>query len=72
MEKTPWVQVGAIWKRQGKDSLYLKVKAEVTLTEGQILHVQDPRKRPGITAERLAKIPADLKAEIFIAPPKGE
>lgn len=65
-----WTKVGSILKNKAGTGQYVKVAGDVTLKKDQILNVQNPRKRPGITPEQLAKIPDFVLAEIFIPPAK--
>jgi hypothetical protein len=65
-----WVKVGSILKSKNGKSNYLKVADKVTLDKGQILQIQNPRKRPGITEEQLQKIPDWVIADVFIPPAK--
>lgn len=64
-----WTRVGTI-KKSKKGSSYVQVENDVKLTKGQFLSVMNPRKRPGITEEDLAKIPDFVVADILIAPDK--
>lgn len=61
-----WTKVGSVLKKKDKPGNYFKVAEDVALKKGQILQVQDPRQRPGITEEQLAKIPDFVKAEIYL------
>lgn len=63
-----WTLVGTILKKKDGSGNYFKVKSNMTLTEGQVLTVQNPRKRPGITEEQLAKIPDFVVADLFLPP----
>jgi len=65
-----WVKIGTIYKNKKGTGNYLKVAAGTTLTTGQILQVMNPRKRPGITEEQLAKIPDYVVAELLLPPPE--
>lgn len=65
-----WTKVGSILKKKDKEGTYFKVDSDVALKRGQILNVQNPRKRPGITPEQLEKIPDFVVAELFIPPAK--
>lgn len=67
-----WVKVGTLMKNKAGTGTYLKVTEDVKLSKNQILNVQNPRKRPGITEEQLSKIPDFVVAEIFIPPAKEE
>jgi hypothetical protein len=51
---------------------YLKVVEKVVLEKDQILNIQNPRKRPGITEEQLAKIPDFVVAEVYIPPAREQ
>jgi hypothetical protein len=69
-ENKRWTKVGSILENKAKTGKYFKVDADVTLTKGQMLTIMNPRKRPGITEEQLAKIPDFVVAELFIPPAK--
>lgn len=76
-----WKKLGSL--RKGKTgSLYLKFDDEVTLKKGDVLQLQDPRKRiaTGVEAGRLkedkaeellSKIPEYIKYEVIKAPTEG-
>lgn len=72
MAAAKWIKVGTVLKRKDGKGRYMKVNSTISLTEGQILNVQDPRNRPGITEEQLAKIPDFVVAELFLPPAKEE
>ena len=72
VKKARWLQVGTIMKSITGTGQYVKVKEDVALKKGQTLQVQNPRKRPGITDEQLARIPEYVLAELYLAPPKEE
>ena len=69
-EKKRWVKVGAILKKKDGNGQYIKVSDDVKLSKDMILNIQNPRKRPGITEDQLAKIPDWVLAEIYIPPAK--
>lgn len=69
-EKAKWTKVGSVMKKKDGTGTYIKVANDVVLKKDTYLNIQDPRKRPGITPEQLAKIPDFVKAEIFLAPPR--
>lgn len=71
-QKKVWTKVGSILKNKAGTGNYLKVSGNHALKDGQILNVQNPRKRPGITEDQLAKIPDFVVAELFIPPPKDQ
>lgn len=79
MAKTPWTKVGQVLKSKAGGT-YIKldlrkgeeVLKSLTLENGAMLTLQDPRKRKGITEEQLAKIPDFVKADIFLPPAKEE
>ena len=60
---------------QNATNVKYKFNVEITVTDGEgkkvasfknaLLNVSDPRKRPGIKEEELAKIPASLVSELF-------
>jgi hypothetical protein len=72
--KKKWTKVGEV-RKGDKGNHYLKVnvrvggkeEASVTLKTGQNLALFDPRKRPGITEEQAAKIPAYVKYEVMFS-----
>jgi hypothetical protein len=70
-----WVKVGAILKgKTGGQYIKIDVREDrkqldsITLKSGQTLSVFNPRKRPGITEEEVAKIPEYVLADILIGP----
>lgn len=67
-----WTKVGTILKKKNGTGNYLKVAEDVRLNKNQIVNIQNPRKRPGITEEQLSKIPDFVVAELFIPPTDGE
>lgn len=66
-----WVEVGSIMKSK-KGTNYLKVANDVTLKAGQILNIQNPRSRKGISEEQLAKIPDYVLANVSIPPERKD
>ncbi len=71
-----WNKVGSLRKSQ-KGGLYIKLDADVTLTKGTSLSLQDPRKsiqgladQGKITSdqasERLSKLPEYIKYDVFL------
>lgn len=66
-----WQKVGTIMKKKNGTGNYLKVADDVRLSKNQIINIQNPRKRPGITDEQLSKIPDFVVAELFIPPTTG-
>jgi hypothetical protein len=74
-----WIKVGTILKGKEGSNNYLKVdiregknKLEsVTLKSGQTLSCFNPRKKPGITEDELAKIPDFVLADVMISPDKS-
>ena len=71
MASNGWIKVGTIVKNKDpKKNSYVKVDTSVSLTKGQYLTVINPRKRPGISEEDLAKIPDFVVADLLIAPAK--
>ena len=67
-----WLKIGSILKNKKGTGNYLKVADDVSLKKGQILNVQNPRKRPGISEADLQKIPDFVVAEVFIPPQNDE
>jgi hypothetical protein len=67
-----WTKVGTIMKNKKNTGNYLKVVEKVVLEKDQILNIQNPRKRPGITEEQLAKIPDFVVAEVYIPPAREQ
>lgn len=61
-----WTKVGSILKSK-KGGSYIKVENDMKLTKGQFLSVFNPRKRPGISPEDLAKIPDFVVADVLLA-----
>jgi len=68
MAKGKWTKLATILRKKDGVGKYLKVNANVKLTEGQILSMFNPRERKGITEEQLAKIPDFVLAEVFLPP----
>jgi hypothetical protein len=75
-----WTKVGTIRKSKNGGS-YLKIEADVTLTKGSALNIQDPRAQiKNLIAsgkldeakgqERLSKIPDYITREVFLMPEK--
>lgn len=83
-----WLRIGNVMvgkpKADGSKSSYIKIKLprdregnltngdEVTLKDGQVIQLQDPRKAPFMTPERAAKVPAYIKAELVVPPASSE
>lgn len=75
-----WKNVGSL--RKGKTgSLYITVQEDVVLKKGDVLQLQDPRKKleAGAAAgrmsteaaqERIAKIPDYVRYDVVLPPPK--
>lgn len=68
--KGKWTLVGTILKKKDGSGNYFKVKSNLTISEGQIFNIQNPRKRKGITEDQLAKIPDWVVADLYLPPPR--
>lgn len=88
MSDNKWLRIGNVLvgkpKKDGSKSNYIKIRLPrdkegnltqgetVTLKDGQIIQLQDPRKSKFMTPERAAKIPAYVKAELVVPPANSE
>lgn len=75
-----WLNVGSLRKSQ-KGEFYIKINENVSLNKGDVIQVQDPRKKlkDSVTAGRLseekaaeyaAKIPEYVRYDLVLPPPK--
>ncbi len=75
-----WKNVGSVRKNE-KGNFYLKVTSGITLSEGDVLQLQDPRKKlkESVAAGRLTeeraeelagKIPEYVKYDVVLPPKK--
>ncbi len=80
MSKGKWVQIGTVMKnRDPKKANYIKIKQDITLKEGTVLQIRDPRTSlaDAVAAGRMSeekaaelteKIPDFVLKEIVLPP----
>jgi len=61
-----WTNFGSVLLKKDGKGTYIKIKKNISLKEGQVVFVQDPRLNPNFSEEVKAKIPAYVKFDLVL------